>query len=157
VRVRAVATVAAVGLLAACGGGGPTGKPLTDAELIARVDAQCVQLAAAGNDLVAAQDPSAQGAQLSGYLHAAARVLRTHVNAIGQLVPPANLQGDVSRFVSALYSYADQLDALADRTRPGDTYEQLLTHSAPQVSSLNGLSDQANKIAAKLNFKDCAT
>ena len=138
-RVRAVATVAAVGLLAACGG---------------ELDALGID---AGNDLVAAQDPSAQGAQLSGYLHAAARVLRTHVNAIGQLVPPANLQGDVSRFVSALNSYADQLDALADRTRPGDTYEQLLTHSAPQVSSLNGLSDQANKIAAKLNFKDCAT
>ena len=156
-RARAVATVTAVVLLAACGGGGPTGTPLTDAQLVARVNAQCVQIAAAGNDLVAAQDPSAQGAQLSGYLHAAARVLRTHVNTIGQLVPPASRQGDVSRFVSALSSYADQLDALADRTRPGDTYEQLLIHSASQVSSLNRLSDQANKIAAKLNFKDCAT
>jgi hypothetical protein len=157
VRARAVVTVAAVALLAACGGGGPTGKPLTDAQLVARVNAQCVQLAAAGNDLVAAQDPSAQGAQLSGYLHAAARVLRTHVNAIGQLVPPTSLQDDVSRFVSSLNSYADQLDALADRTRPSDTYEQLLSHSASEVSSLNSLGDQANKIAAKLNFKDCAT
>jgi hypothetical protein len=158
VRARAVAVVIAVALLAACGGGGgPAGKPLTDAQLVARVDAECVQLAAAGNDLVAAQDPSAQGAQLSGYLHSAARVLRTHVHNIGQLVPPTNLQGQVSHFVSLLTSYADQLDALAARTRRGDTYEALLTHSGSLVSSLNNLSDQANKIADKLNFKDCAT
>ena len=70
---------------------------------------------------------------------------------------PPNLQGDVSQFVSALDSYADQLDGLADRTRSGETYEQLLTRSASQVNSLNSLGDQANKIAAKLNFKDCAT
>ncbi|HEV2310753.1 MAG TPA: hypothetical protein VGU73_09525 [Acidimicrobiia bacterium] len=143
--------------LAACGGGGPSGKPLTDAQLVTRVDAQCLTLAAAGNDLVAAQDPSAQGAQLSGFLHSAARVLRTHSTAIGQLVPPASLQSDLSQFVSALGSYADQLDALAGRVRSGETYEQLLTNSASQVSSLNHLSDQANHLAAKLNFKDCAT
>lgn len=157
-RARAVAVVMAVALLAACGGGGgPSGKPLTDAQLVARVDAECVRLAAAGNDLVAAQDPSAQGAQLSGYLHSAARILRARVNDIGQLVPPANLQHDVSQFVSSLNSYADQLDALANGTRPSDTYETLLTHSASLVSSLNKLSDQANKVADKLNFKDCAT
>lgn len=158
-RARAVAVVvAAVTLLAACGGGGgPAGKPLTDAQLVTRVDAECVQLAAAGNDLVAAQDPSAQGAQLSGFLHSAARVLRARVNDIGKLVPPTNLEGQVSQFVSLLNSYADQLDALAARTRPGDTYEVLLTRSGSLVSSLNNLSDQANKIADKLNFKDCAT
>jgi hypothetical protein len=157
-RARALVAVMVVALLAACGGGGgPTGTPLTDAQLVTRVDAECVKLATAGNDLVAAQDPSAQGAQVSGYMHAAAKALRARVADIATLVPPANLQSDVSQFVSSLDSYADQLDGLADRTRPGDTYEALLTRSASQVNSLNSLGDQANKIAAKLNFKDCAT
>ena len=157
-RARAVAAVMAVALLAACGdGGGRTGKPLTIAELVARVDAECLRLASAGNDLVAAQDPSAQGTQVSGFMHAAARVLRARVREIGQLVPPPQVAGDVSRFVSLLNRYADQLDGLARRTRAGETYDQLLTRSPAQVSALNGIAAQANKIAAKLNFKDCVT
>jgi len=79
------------------------------------------------------------------------------VREIGQLVPPPQVAGDVSRFVSLLNRYADQLDGLARRTRAGETYDQLLTRSPAQVSALNGIAAQANKIAAQLNFKDCAT
>ncbi len=94
---------------------------------------------------------------MSKYLHAAASQLRARVGDIAKLVPPANLASQVATFVSVLDNYADQLDALANRVRRGETYEALLSRSGSQVSALNGLSDQSNKIAAKLNFKDCAT
>jgi len=157
VRARAVAVIVTLGFLAACGGGGPTGPMLTRAQLVDRVNAECLKLATAGNDLVAAQDPSAQGAQVSKYLHAAASQLRARVGDIARLVPPANLAGQVAQFVSLLNNYADQLDALASSVRSGETYEALLSRSGSQVSALNSLSDQSNKIAANLNFKDCAT
>jgi hypothetical protein len=146
------------GFLAACGGGGgPSGPALTRAQLVTKVNAECLKLATAGNDLVAAQDPSAQGAQVAKYLHAAASQLRARVGDIAQLVPPADVAGQVARFVSLLDNYADQLDSLANGVRSGETYEALLSRSGSQVNALNGLSDQSNKIAANLNFKDCAT
>jgi len=157
VRTRAMAVIVTLGILAACGGGGPTGPALTRAQLVDKVNAECLKLATAGNDLVAAQDPSAQGTQVSKYLHAAASQLRARVGDIAKLVPPANLAGQVAQFVSLLNNYAGQLDALANGVRSGETYEALLSRSGSQVSALNGLSDQSNKIAANLNFKDCAT
>ena len=76
---------------------------------------------------------------------------------IGALNPPSSVADQVGQFVSLLNTYSDQLDALASRTRTGENYESLLSRSTSQVNALNHLSDQANTIAAKLKFNDCAT
>jgi hypothetical protein len=155
VRRSAAALVVAV-LLAACGGGG-TGKALSQAQLIAKVDAECRRLQRASADLVNAQDLSAHGARVARYLHAAASQLRGRAQAIDALVPPASRAGEIHRFAALLGRYADQLDALADRTRSGEVYNDLLARSTSQVNALNHLSDQANGIAAALGFTGCAT
>jgi hypothetical protein len=144
--------VAVAVLLAACGGGGP-GKALSQAQLIAKVNAECQHLQRASTDLVNAQDPTAKGARVARYLHAAASELRGRAQAIGALNPPASRVGEIQRFASLLGRYADQLD----RTRSGEGYNDLLTRSTGQVNVLNGLSDQANSIAAALGFTACAT
>jgi hypothetical protein len=153
---RSAAAVAVAVLLAGCGGGG-TGKTLSQAQLIAKVNAECQHLQRASTDLVNAQDPTAHGARVARYLHAAASELRGRAQAIGGLNPPASRVGEIQRFAALLGRYADQLDALADRTRSGEGYNDLLARSTSQVNALNGLSDQANSIAAALGFTACAT
>jgi hypothetical protein len=153
---RSAAVLAVVVVLAACGGGS-SGPPLSAAQLVTKVDAECLRLQTASNDLQNAQDPNAEGATVARYLHEGAAQLRSHVEAIGDLVPPSSLSSDFSRFVSLLEHYADGLDSLASRTRAHETYTALLNRSTSQVNSLNSVSDQANSLAAKLNFKDCAT
>jgi hypothetical protein len=143
-------------VLAACGGGS-SGPPLSRAQLVTRVNAECLRLQQASTDLQNAQNPNAKGATVAHYLDAGAAQLRTHAEAIGELVPPASLSDQVSRFVSLLERYADGLDSLASNTRANETYTALLTRSTAQVNSLNSTSDQANQIAAQLDFKDCAT
>jgi hypothetical protein len=142
--------------LSACGGGsGGSGKALTRAELVAKVNAECQGLAQASTDLLNAQDPSAHGSRVRGYLMAAASQLRSRVDAIGNLVPPASIAGQVSRFVSLLHAYADELDAFAAQTHSSDTYGDLVSRSVSRVTALNRLADQANVIAARLGFTSC--
>ena len=153
-RRSAAALVAAV-LLAACGGG--DGKALSQAQLIAKVNAECQRLQRASADLGNATEPSARGARVARYLHTAASQLRRRAHAIDALVPPASRAEQVHRFASLLGRYADQLDALADRIRSSERYNDLLARSTSQVNALNNLSDQVNSIAAALGFTSCAT
>jgi hypothetical protein len=143
-------------LLGACGGDA-TGTALTQAQLIAKVNAECQRLQRASTDLVNAQDPRARGARVTRYLHAAASQLRDRAEAIDALVPPSSRAAVVRRFASLLGRYADRLDTLANRTRAAETYRALLARSISQVDALNHLSDQANTIAAGLGFTRCAT
>jgi hypothetical protein len=158
-RVRRLTTVVVVVVgLAACGGGGGSGgHPLTTAQLVARVNTECQKLQQASTDLTNAQNPSAHGAVVARYLHAASSQLRSRLQAIGALVPPSSLASQVSQFVVLLNRYADGLDGLANRTKSGDTYAALLDRSTSQVNSLNSLSDQADRIASKLGFTACET
>ena len=153
---RSAAVLAVIVALAACGGGS-SGPTLSRAQLVSRVDAECLKLQAASTDLQNAQNPNATGSTVARYLHAGAGQLRTHAEAIGNLAAPASLSGQLSRFVSLLERYADGLDSLADGTRAHETYNALLMRSTAQVNSLNTISDQANQIAATLDFNDCAT
>jgi hypothetical protein len=156
VRRLAGIVVVIVGL-AACGGGSGGGPSLTSAQLVTRVNAECLKLQQASNDLSNAQHPSAHGAVVARYLHAASSQLRARLQAIGALNPPASMSSQVNQFVTLLNRYADGLDALANRTGSGDTYSALLDRSTSQVNALNSLSDQANRIAVKLGFTNCET
>ena len=156
-RRLATIVVVLVGLAACGGGGGSDGAPLTGAQLVARVNAECQKLQQASSDLTNAQDPTAHGAVVARYLHAASGQLRSRLQAISALVPPSSLASQVSRFVALLNRYADGLDALANRAKSGDTYAALLDRSTSQVNSLNSLSDQADTIASKLGFTACET
>ena len=153
---RCTAALIVALVLVACGGGG-SGKPLSQSQLVARVNAECDRLQRAGNDLVNAQDPSATGSKVGGYLHRAATELRTRAQAIDSLDAPASLASPVHRFTGLLAKYADGLDALADRIKSGEGYNDLLNRSASAVNALNRLSDQADTIAATLGFTACVT
>ncbi len=155
--MRRLATILVVVVgLAACGGGSSASGPrLTSAQLVTRVNAECQKLQQASSDLTNAQDPTAHGAVVARYLHAASGQLRSRLHAIGALNPPASLQSQVSHFVTLLNRYADGLDALANGTKSGDTYAALLDRSTSQVNTLNSLSDQADRLASKLGFTAC--
>jgi hypothetical protein len=153
---RSAAVLTVVVALAACSGGA-SGPALSRGALVSRVNAECLKLAQASTDLQNAQNPNATGSTVSRYLHAGAAQLRTHAEAIGGLHAPGSLTDQLSRFVTLLERYSDGLDSLADRIHPHQTYDALLMGSAGQVNSLNSISDQANHIAAALNFRDCAT
>jgi hypothetical protein len=153
---RSAAVLAVIVVLAACGGGS-SGPTLTRAQLVTHVNDECLKLQQASTDLQNAQDPNAKGSTVAHYLHAGASQLRIHAEAIGNLAAPAALTSQLSRFVSLLERYSDGLDSLANRTRKNETYNALLMRSTAQVNSLNSISDQANHIAANLNFNDCAT
>ncbi len=157
IRAILVVVLTVAGLAACGGGGGPSGPRLSQAQLVTKVNAECQGLAKAAADLMNAQDPNARGARVRHYLGAAASVLRDRIQAIGRLNPPSALAGQVSRFVSLLTQYADQLESLASSTKSNETYNDLLTRSTSQVNSLNHLADQANQIAATLGFNACAT
>ena len=153
---RGTAALLVALVLVACGGG-RSGKPLTESQLVARVNTECERLQKAATDLVNAQDPSASGSRVGTYLHRAASELRTRSEAIAALSPPASVAGQVRRFTGLLGQYADGLDALADRVKSGEGYSDLLNRSTSRVDSLNRLSDQANRIAVTLNFTACGT
>jgi hypothetical protein len=153
-----MAVVLTVAGLAACGGGGgPSGPQLSRAQLATKVNAECQGLAKAVVDLTNAQVPNARGTKVAHFLDAAASELRRRSQAIGQLNPPSALADQVSRFVSLLTRYADQLGSLASTTKANETYNDLLTRSTARVNSLNNVAGQANQIAAKLGFNACAT
>ena len=155
--IRAIVVVLAVAGLAACGGGGgPSGPQLSRAQLVTKVNAECRGLATAVVDLTNAQDPNAHGTKVAHFLGAAASELRNRSHAIGQLNPPSALAGPVSRFVSLLTRYADQLSSLASSTKSNETYIDLLSRSTSQVNTLNHLADQANHAASNLGFHTCA-
>ena len=153
---RGTAALVLALVLVACGGGG-SGKPLSERQLVAKVNTECDRLQRAATDLVNAQDPSATGSKVGGYLHRAASELRTRAEAIDALNAPASVASQVRRFTGLLGRYADGLDALADRIRSGEGYSDLLNRSGDQVGALNRLSDQANRIAVELNFTSCGT
>ncbi len=153
---RSTAALLVALVLVACGGGG-SGKPLTTSQLVARVNTECNRLQRAGADLVNAQNASATGATVGSYLHRAASELRTRAQAIDALNAPDSLASQVHRFTGLLVRYADGLDALADRIKPGEGYSDLLNRSASAVDALNRLSDQANRMAVSLNFTSCGT
>jgi hypothetical protein len=153
---RGTAALLVALVLVACGGGG-SGKPLTETQLVARVNTECDRLQKAATNLVNAQDPSATGSRVGTYLHRAASELRTRSEAIAALNPPTSLASQVRRFTGVLARYADGLDALADHVKPGEGYSDLLNRSTSQVDSLNRLSDQANRLAVALNFTSCGT
>lgn len=154
---RLAAMVVVIVGLAACGGGSGGGPPLTSAQLVARVNTECQKLQQASTDLTNAQNPSAHGAVVARYLHAASGQLRSRLQVIGALVPPSSLASQVNQFVALLNRYADGLDGLANRAQSGDTYAALIDRSTSQVNSLNSLSDQADRIASKLGFTACET
>jgi hypothetical protein len=147
-----------VASLAACsgGGGGPTGPTLSRSEVVSRVNTECRKLMQASNDLVAAQDPNSHGTRVAHFMQRAASQLQGRVKVIGTLHAPGSISGDLSRFVSLLGQYADGLDALASRIHSDETYMDLLNRSTAQVAALNQLSDQTNRIAARLGFNSCA-
>ena len=153
---RSTAALVVALVLVACGGGG-SGKPLTESQLVAKVNAECARLQRAATDLVNAQDPSAEGSKVGSYLHRAASELRTRADAVAALDAPASRARQVDRFTTLLGQYADRLDALADRIKSGEGYNDLLNRSPSAVSALNRLSDQADTIAATLGFTACVT
>ncbi len=153
---RSVAVAAVLVVLAACGGGSSSPR-LSSAALRAKVDAECLQLQTASNDLENAQDPNAQGPTVARYLHAGASQLRSRAESIGALNPPAAVSSDFSQFVSLLEQYANGIDSLADSIHAHETYDALLNRATAQVDSLNKTADQVNTLAAKLNFTDCST
>jgi hypothetical protein len=155
VRRSAPVLVAAL-VLVACGGGS-SGKPLTEPQLVAKINAECARLQKAGADLVNAQDPSALGAKVGTYLHRAAGELRNRADAITALRAPSSVAKQVQRFTTLLGQYADRLDGLASSIKSGEGYNDLLARSTSTVNTLNKLSDQADTIAATLGFTACAT
>lgn len=144
-------------VLAACGGGGRGGAPLRESQLVTKVNAECRKLLSASNDLAAAQDPNATGAKVRQYVQRATGALRTHADAIGQLVPPKTTASQFNRFVSLLHRYADDLDALVARLKSSETFQDLLNRSTSQVNTLNGLSAQIDQINTTLGFVACNT
>ena len=74
------AVLAVIVVLAACGGGS-SGPSLTRAQLVTRVNDECLKLQQASTDLQNAQDPNAKGPTVAHYLDAGAAQLRIHAEA----------------------------------------------------------------------------
>jgi hypothetical protein len=151
--VTASALVIAI-VVGGCGGGG--GPALSRGAFIAKANKECDSLKQASDDFHAAQQPSATGQKVAKFLRAAADRLRQLVQNVGDLVPPASLQGKVDALLKVLGEYADGLDSLASHTQSGQRFQEVLDANAKTVDRLNGLATRAGQLVVNLELTACA-
>jgi hypothetical protein len=148
----ALATAAAL-TLAACGG--DSGPRLSRAAFTQKADEECATLKAASDSLRAAQEPGATGKAVTKHLGSAADQLRSLVDQLDALAPPAAIEGQVDELLGVLGQYADGLDALGDRAGTSKTFQQVLDENTDEVNALNDLAQQSSNLVEALGLTGC--
>jgi hypothetical protein len=150
-RLAAVAALCAT----AFGGCGGSGEPLSQGAFIRKANQECASLQQASNDFHKAQDPAAEGAAVTRFVHRAADRLRALVRHVDALVPPDAMQDDVDRLLSDLGEYADGLDQLADQTKPDQTFAEVIQTSQGLVVSMNTIATRVGTLVGNLGLVAC--
>jgi ABC-type enterochelin transport system substrate-binding protein len=145
--------IAAVVALTACTS--ESDEQLTPAQFRAKANAECQSLETASKELTKASDPSAVGDVVQRYVSRAAGILRTRLRAVDELVPPDGIADRVTRLVSTLEKYANQLEDLGALTEPNQSFAALQRAQPERVKRLNDLANRANQIAADLGLVEC--
>jgi hypothetical protein len=150
-RVLSVAGAVCV-LTVACGG---SPERLTSRQYRGQASTHCETLKDASNELREAQAPSAVGKTVTRYLHGAADRLRELVDGLRELEPPESFETDADEMVRLLGSYAEGLDDLAARVRPGDTLQVTFEQNQKLVERLNGVAGDVTSLVTRLELTGC--
>lgn len=147
----AVALGAAV-VLTACGGSDP---PLSRAEFTDRVNAECEALKQASDDFREAQNPDAEGAEVTRFLGRASDRLRDLVDNLEGLVPPDVIADDVDELKGLLGDYADGLEEIGSNVGSRQTLQNALNESSALVERLNRYATEVFDVVARLGLTGC--
>lgn len=128
---------------------------LSGTEYRKRAGDHCATLEDASNELRKAQSPDRTGRDVARYLRRAADGLRDLVQSLDGLSPPETFEADADQLVSSLDEYAEGLDGLADRVRPGETLQATFDRHAKLVTRLNGVASRATGLVSRLGLTGC--
>ncbi len=155
-RLLGVGLVACAALLALPGAArAGDDERLTRAQYVEQATEHCDELAAASAELQKAQAPGATGKRVAKYLRRAATGLERLVDGFDGLAAPPKLADDNEELVDVLDSYADGLDALADRVKRGQTFEVALQRNQDLVTRLNSIAGRATGLVTRLGLTGC--
>lgn len=152
--IRSVGGTVALGaalVLTACGGD----PPLSRADFTDRVNAECETLKEASDDFRKAQDPGAEGAEVTRLLGRASNLLRDLVDNLEEIVPPDVIADDVDRLIGLLGDYADGLDEIGSKVKKGQTLQGALNESSGLVERLNRYATDVFDVVARLGLTGC--
>jgi len=150
-RCAVVVALCAIAVLGGCGGP----KPLTQAAFIEKANQECASLQQASNEFHKAQDPAAEGADVARFVHRAADRLRALARHVDALVPPDEMQDNVDRLLADLTDYADGLDQLADKTKSGQTFAEVIQASQGLVGRMNAVATRVGTLVGDLGLVSC--
>lgn len=136
-------------------GGGDDAKPLSRAEFTKRAEAECAVLGKASNELGKAESPNSVGKTVAAFVRGSAEGLRSFVSGFERIPPPAAIEKDASSLASVLGKYADGLESLADKVKPGQTFQDALQANGKIVDRLNSYAGKATNIVIKLELAGC--
>ena len=149
---RAAGAVVVAALLGGCGGTGPR---LSVAGFTAKANQECTALEKASNSFRLAQDPSFQGAEVRRFVRQVSERFRELVRNIDELVPPEELEESVDLLVDDLTKYADGLDTLADRTKAGQGFTEVIQANPTLVRRMNAIASRVTTAVGELGLVDC--
>ncbi|MSO78852.1 MAG: hypothetical protein EXQ79_04515 [Acidimicrobiia bacterium] len=149
---RPAACVLAVVLLVGCGKAGPR---LSVAGFTAKANKECAALGKASDAFRLAQDPAFEGADVRRFVRQVSARFRQLVRNIDELVPPEQLEDSVDALVDDLTKYADGLDTLADRTKAGQGFAEVIQANSPLVRRMNSIATRVTTAVGDLGLVAC--
>ncbi len=140
----AVAALAAA-VLAVCGCGGSSAKPLTRAELTAKADAICGSVSAklAAKTVKSVQDIARTAPELASFE-------QTALAELSKLVPPADLESDWKTFVAGAQKLAENTLDLGEYAKADN-----LKGAGGLILSSEAIQQRMVKIARRDGLKGC--
>jgi hypothetical protein len=151
IRSQVCAALGAVLLLASCGGG----APLSISEYTQRADEECASLEEASNAFRKAMNPTVSDSDVRGFVHDVAERLRKLVSNLDELEAPEALEAQSDELLDVLSQYADGLDELADKVKPGQSFQDVQLANPETVGDLNELAVRATELVGELGFVSC--
>ncbi len=151
-RRAAAGALAVMALLGGCSDAGPR---LSRAGFTAKANQECTALEEASDSFQLAQDPSFEGAEVRRYVHQVSDRFRELVRNIDELVPPEELEESVDLLVEDLSAYADGLDTLADRTKAGQGFTEVIQVNPTLVRRMNEIASRVTTAVGNLGLVDC--
>jgi hypothetical protein len=132
-----------------------TGPRLSRAGFAAQANKECTSLAQASDAFQSAQNPEFEGKQVQRFVHQVSDRFRELVQNIDELVPPEELEESVELLVTDLTAYADGLDELAERTKPGQSFTEVIQTSPKLVTRMNTIATEVTTTVGELGLVDC--
>lgn len=151
-RLAAVSALSVIAVLAGCSDPGPR---LSRAGFTAKANQECTALEKASNSFRLAQDPAFTGEEVQRYVRQVSDRFRELVSNVDELVPPEELESSVDALVADLAAYADGLDELADRTKAGQGFTEVIQNNPGLVGRMNTIASRVTTAVGNLGLVDC--